>query len=173
MHGISFDHEVAVSVSDTALIALVVDLSRYTEIEPNLVSAQWVAPGPIGVGSVAQIVAEVPFSLVIVRRLIGTQRGIVTVTRWDPPSALGAVFDARGVTVRATMQLNKIRGGGVVVGVRGVITPRNQWVAAALTPVLPMLERLVERSIERGVRRVEAALLLGLEETLATHPSLG
>lgn len=157
MSGIRIDQDVALAVDEAALLALAADLPRYVEIEPHLVSARWLTPVPIRAGSVAEVTVEIPFAVAAVRHAVGAPRGLVTVSRWNPPDELAAEFDGQTVAVRVTVQL-AVRDEPRTVRVRGVIVPRSRWAGAALRPLRPLLERLAARSIERGLRRIEAAL---------------
>jgi hypothetical protein len=155
--GIRIDHDIEIEAPRLALFALVGDLPRYVEIEPHLLSARWLTSGPVRAGSVAEVVVAIPFTVAVVRRAIGAPRGRVTVTSWKPPTELTAEFEGRTVTVRAAIQLTE-RDGVQIAGVRGVIAPQARWAGVLLRPVRPVLEMLVVRSIERGLRRVEVAL---------------
>jgi hypothetical protein len=157
MDGIRIDQDIETEVPSQALFALVDDIARYVEIEPYLLSACWLTSGPVGAGSVAEVVVVIPFTMSVVRRAIGAVRGRVTVTSWKPPIELAAEFEGRTVAVRVAIQLTE-RDGVHIARVRGVMVPRARVARVLLRPVRPVLEMLVARSIERGVHRIEAQL---------------
>jgi hypothetical protein len=157
VNGIRIDQDVETTVPSQALFALVDDLPRYVKIEPYLLSAYWLTSAPVGAGSVAEVVVAIPFTMAVVRRAIGALHGRVTVTGWKPPTELAGEFEHRTVAVRVTIQVTE-RQGVQIACVRGVINPRSRAARVLLQPVRPVLEMLVARSIERGLRRVEAAL---------------
>jgi hypothetical protein len=157
MLGLRIHQDVPTRITAEEFFSLVTDLDRYVAIEPNLRSVRWLTSDAIGVGSVAEAVPDVTLTVSAVRRLIRVPAGLVTITGWDPPRSLAGEFTAGDLVVRARVEVAQ-RNELQVARVRGVITPGNQRTQMLLAPLRPLLELLVKRSINRGVRRIEAGL---------------
>lgn len=155
--GLRIEQDVKIVASPEALFGLVVDLRRYAEFEPRLVTAEWTSPKRPSVGSTAEIVTEIPFTHRRVRDLLGSPRGVVTITCWDPPKRIGAIFEGRTVVVLVGISLND-QGDSSTATIQGHITPRSWWARIALRPFRSPLEMLIARSVRRGARRLEYGL---------------
>jgi hypothetical protein len=160
--GLRIGQDVQIVASPEALFRLVADLPRYAEFEPRLVTARWTGPDldRLRVGSTAEIVTDIPFTHRRVLDLLGSPNGIVTVTCWDPPKNIGAVFEGRTVVVRVGISLNN-QGNVSIATIRGHIVPRSWWARIALRPFRSPLETLIARSVRRGARRLEHGLECG------------
>jgi hypothetical protein len=155
---IPFGSELCLGVSVDELLGLVADPSSYVEVEPRLVRARWVTPGAISVGSMAELVLDIPFTLPAVRRAFGLISGLMTVTDWEPPRLLSAQFESRAVAVRAEVHIEQV-GGVEVASFRGELVPHQRVPAMISRPFRPLLAMLMNRSMERGLRRAEAGLV--------------
>jgi hypothetical protein len=135
------------------------ELDRYVALEPRLVSAHWTEepPGP-RVGACAKVVADIPFTIAFVRRLVGTQEATMTITTWDPPHRAAVAVETRHFVGRAEIEVSD-RDQGSEVRVNGIARARSRRVNLALRPIAPLLERLATRSIERGIQRAAAVAL--------------
>ena len=158
MDPLRFHAEVELKVPGDDIFALADDLPRLVSIETHLAEARWVTPGLTRAGSTAEIVAEIPFTVPLVRRLLGRTHGTVRVIEWDAPAALVAAYAGPTLEARVDVRVED-RGDGDIAIVRGQLEPRQRWAATLLRPLHPLLEVLVVRSIHRGARRLQAALL--------------
>jgi hypothetical protein len=170
MEPLRFNAEVPLTVPGDELFALADDLPRLVSLERHLAEARWVTPGAARAGSAAEIVAEVPFTVPLVRRLLGRTHGTVRVIKWDAPVALVAVFSGPKLEGRVDVRVED-RGDRAIAIVRGQLEPRQRWAAPLLRPLHPLLEALIGRSIQRGARRVQAALSAEGTESRDAFPS--
>jgi hypothetical protein len=157
MRAIRVDTVIETSLTSDEFFALAADPERYVAIEPSLRSARWLTAVPIGAGSVAEVEPTVIFTVPAVRRLIGASRGIVTITEWDPPSSLTATYQATDLMIRARVEWIRREEGQVAV-VRGELVPESRLTRTFLSPLYPLLEVLVARSLARAVRRIESSV---------------
>jgi hypothetical protein len=157
VNGIRLHATVAAPVSAEELARLPFDFERYVAAEPRLRSARWLHGDDPGVGAEAEVLAEIPFTVPLVGRLLGAPEAHVTVTAWDPPRASGVDFSGRHFTGNATVTLTAVTGG-CVVEIDGTITARSRAAAALLRPLTPLLEHRATQALERGVTRAVAYL---------------
>jgi hypothetical protein len=139
------------------LAALPLDLERYVAAEPRLTSARWIAHHGPEVGARAEVVADIPFTVQTVRRLIGRQRVTATLVDWLPGHRIAADFDGGAIRGWAHVEVEQA-GETSVVRVDGALEPKRASVRLALRPLNPGLAFLATRAIERGVARAAAAL---------------
>jgi hypothetical protein len=153
--------EVATPVDQ--LIELLRDPQQLVAIEPRLIAARWVDAGAPRPGSRAVIVTDIPYTVPLVARLIGSPRGQVTITRWEPPRHLACRF----VTAAGDGHVD-LRTRDAIVEVDGLFRPVSPLARRLLRPFRGRLERLASRAIARGTRRIEAALA-GADRTAVPH----
>jgi polyketide cyclase/dehydrase/lipid transport protein len=139
------------------LAALPLDFERYVAAEPRLTSARWITQNGPEVGARAEVVADIPFTVQAVRRLIGRQCVTATLIDWRPGHSLAADFE--GASIRGWTHVEVEQAGEVsVVRVDGAVEPKRAPVRVALRPLHPALAFLATRAIERGVARAAAAV---------------
>ncbi len=139
-----------------ALCALATDLPRYVEAEPRLRRARWLDPGEVRQGMRAEVVGDIPFTLPLIRRVIGPPSGIATLEQYAPPGR----FTYRLETDRAIGRLEASfadTAAGCVVEARGWIVPRQRLARLVLAPLGPLLREMADQAVARGLRRAVAA----------------
>lgn len=150
---------VPVEVEPYRLLALVIDLARYVEVEPRLVAAEWL-DGPVApaVGARARLVADVPFALRILAPIVGEPTGVVTVREWVAGESIRCGLDAPAFTGWLAVSDTPGRGDSSI-GVTGEIWFRSRMSRAAIRPFRSVIEARARRSIERAIGRASDALV--------------
>jgi hypothetical protein len=148
---------VTVGVTARELFALPLDLPRYTAIEPMLRSARWLDPAPPRPGSQAELVAEIPFSIAAVRRAVGEQRAVVSIIELDAPRTLAFELETPRLTGLLEASFSDT-AAGCIVRASGWLLPRRRVLRSALASGRPILARLADRSLARGLRRAADGL---------------
>lgn len=157
MQDIRIEQRIKIGASAEMLFALIVDPQTYVAIEPRLHSARWLDDGVVRRGARAAVVTNIPFTLALVRALIGAPAGVITVTEWSPTDRLACEF--RGATVVGELEvLIEPEGRASILHLNGSVAPRRTSVKWLLRPMRRQLEGLVARSIERGAKRLEWGL---------------
>lgn len=154
---VAFSTEVDVPVAGDALFALATDLERYTAAEPRLKQARWLDDDAPRVGSRAAIVGEIPFTVPVVRQVVGDPRGTAVLEEFVPPERLTYRLDTGRAQGRMSVAFRDTPDG-CVVSVRGWIVPRNVLGRLALAPLAAVLRPLADQAVQRGVLRAAAAL---------------
>lgn len=155
--GIRIRQRVLSDVPLDALLATVAEPQRYVASEPRLVSARWLDPGGPRRGARGEVVTDMPFTVPLVRRLIGSPRGTVTVTEWAPPHRCACRFASATLEGELAVAI-QARDGALVLDFDGVVTPRSRLAMLMLRPLRRQLERLASRSVRRGMDRMEQHL---------------
>jgi hypothetical protein len=147
--------------SPAALAELPFDFDRYVEVEPRLRSARWLDGHGPHLGARAEVVADIPYRVPLVRLVFGAPEAVATITTWDPPRRVAVSFEARRFFGSSEIEIEACDNGAQVV-IDGAATPRAQMGTRILRPVKPVIERLATRALERGIRRAAAALMDGV-----------
>lgn len=133
------------------------DPRAYVAEEPRILSARWIEDGP-GLGARGEVVADIPFTVPLVRRLFGRCRGTLLLTSWAPPQRCAGSFSGGSFDGGGSVEVRDL-GNARVVDVDVAFTPASKVVTLVLTPVRERLERLAANSISRGFARFERASL--------------
>lgn len=157
--GVGLDAAVATHISPRSLADLPFDFVRYVQVEPRLRSAQWLTGDGPQAGAQAEVVAEIPYTVPLVRSLLGTPRALVTVIDWSPPDHASITFDGHRFEGWADINLDE-RDRGCVVRIHGVVRARSRLASLLLRPLEPQLGRLATRAIARGVLRASESLIV-------------
>ncbi len=157
MGSIRIEQQVTTVAPLEALIAVALQPGDYVAYEPRLVSARWLDAGAPYVGARMEVVTDMPFTISIVRRIVGNPRGTVTITEWDPPRRFAGHFNGRGLNGEFSVDLHD-RGGIRQLDVDGAVTPASKWAWLMLQPLRPRLEQLAAQSVQRGLKRLEGYL---------------
>jgi hypothetical protein len=156
--GIRLQETVTTEASATALAQVPFDFDRYVATEPRLRSARWlVGTGP-AVGSEAELVAEIPFTVPVARVVFGAPEAVVTITEWVPPAKASVRFRADRFHGWATITMEDL-ARGCLVAVEGEVLLRSRLAARLLRPFEARLERLASRAIARGVHRAAQSIV--------------
>jgi hypothetical protein len=139
------------------LSALALDLNRYVSLEPRLRSARMLDSQPPKVGSEIEITAEIPFSVPLMRALMGPPQGIAKILRWEPDHELEIYFEASRFVGHVTVVLAN-QEQGTLVDVNGFARPHARLAQLALLPIKPLIEDLAKRSILRAISRIDQAI---------------
>jgi hypothetical protein len=103
-------------------------------------------------GSRAEIAARIPFTVPIVRHLVGQLHGTATLDEFDPPFKLTySLATPQGVGRIAV--LFSETATGCLVSVDGWTLPRSSIAKMTLLPLASLLDRLASRAIDRGIHR--------------------
>lgn len=138
------------------LCALAVDFDAYRAVEPRLEHATWITAGPPRAGARAEVVARIPFSVPVIRHVVGPPVGAATLERYDPPRGLAYTFISSRAFGRLEATLAD-RDDGCQVTVVGWVAPRARAGRMALAPLGPVLNVLASRAVARGIDRAERA----------------
>lgn len=146
------------AVPASAVFIALADPEHLLKAFRHVRSADWLTDPPVRAGSTAFIETDVPFTLPVLRRLVGRTGAEVTVEAWEPSKQMDLRF--QGLRVRGQVAMRFATSGpGCEARVYGELALRPAYADALIRPLRPLLERLIARSIERGVRRAEAAVL--------------
>lgn len=151
-----------VSASGHELCDLATDFDRYAIAEPRLTSGSWIHAGPPFAGAKADVVAEIPFRLPIVRTWFGTPTGRTTLLKYDPPNGLVYSLDAKHATGLLEAEFTR-HDEGWSAHVSGWILPRRTMARLALLPVTGPLSQATNAAVLRGLLR--AASFVRREDT--------
>lgn len=139
------------------ILEFALDLDRYCRFEPRLIAAYWL-DGPVApaVGARAYVVADVPFTIRLLRPLIGPPSGTATITGWAPGEGLRCELDASAFT--GFLEVRDATGEGIhAVAIRGEILFRSRAAQLVTRPFRSQMETLATRSIERALERASDA----------------
>jgi hypothetical protein len=154
---IPFSTVVAVDADADALCRLAVDLERYTAVEPTLAHAAWLEGGPPRSGSRALVEGEIPFSVPLVRRVVGPPHGTATLERFEPPRVVEYSLSTRRADGVLTARFEQ-RDDATVVRAAGWIDPHSASARRLLRGLRGPLGQLAANAIRRGVLRAAAGL---------------
>jgi hypothetical protein len=149
-------HSVELEVALEDLLGLVYDPARYVAHEPCLQSFRWLDADAPHSGARAAVDAFIPFRLAVLRELIGSLRGHLTLTEWAPPKRLAAQFETSRVNGTATVGLAPA-GEVQKVHVVLVVSPKSRALVWALRPIRKRLQNMLSRSLDRGASRIALA----------------
>ena len=167
-HGIRLRAVVETSVTAEELARLPFDFDRYVAAEPRLRSARWLDGDVPRVGARAEVQAEIPYAVPLVRATLGAPTALVTITQWDPPFALAVTF--LGTGYRGDARVALARGPtGCRVEITGVVRARHRAASALLLPLTPLLENRASQALHRGITR--AVSYLEVDRSVVGEPS--